>query len=223
MKMSDLLHHAPVREIGVSTRGVTGSVPSFGRYESSLERDLMEILRFDPHVERFTPQPLTIEYLDRDGRTRNYTPDGLIHFKADSGSHQVPVLFEVKHREDFRKDWKILLPKFRAAKAYCLVQGWRFEVFTEREIRTPYLENVKFLWPYVERVPSPELRSQILQTLSDLDEADPDLLLCALCHDAGNRARLIPSLWHLVAVGAIGCDLNVRLTMRSLIWLEQDC
>ena len=137
--MSDLLHHAPVREIGVSTRGVTGSVPSFGRYESSLERDLMEILRFDPHVERFTPQPLTIEYLDRDGRTRNYTPDGLIHFKADSGSHQVPVLFEVKHREDFRKDWKILLPKFRAAKAYCLVQGWRFEVFTEREIRTPYL------------------------------------------------------------------------------------
>lgn len=220
--MPDSPHRVPVREIGVSTRGVTGSVPSFGRYESSLERDLMEILRFDPHVERCTPQPLTIEYLDRDGRTRSYTPDGLIHFKADSGLHQAPVLFEVKYREDFRKDWKILLPKFRAAKAYCFSQGWRFEVFTEREIRTPYLENVKFLWPYVERVPTPELRSRILQTLSDLDEADPDLLLCALCHDAGNRARMIPSLWHLVAVGAIGCDLNTRLTMRSLLWLEQD-
>lgn len=224
MQMTDPLHLSPVREIGVSTRGVTGSVPSFGRYESSLERDLMEILRFDPHVERFTPQPLTIEFLDRDGRTRNYTPDGLIHFKPDStGSFQPPVLFEVKYREDFRKLWKVLLPKFRAAKKYSLGEGWRFEVFTEREIRTPYLDNVKFLWPFVERVPLPEVCSRILQTLWDLDEADPDLLLCALCHDAGNRARLIPSLWHLVAVGAIGCDLNTRLTMRSLIWPVQDC
>jgi len=222
--MPDPLPSEPVRKIGVSTRGVTGSVPSFGRYESSLERDLMEILRFDPHVDRFAPQPLTIEFLDRDGRARSYTPDGLIHFKPDStGSYPTPVLFEVKYREDFRKHWRTLLPKFRAAKRYALGEGWRFVVFTEREIRTPYLDNVKFLWPFVERAPLPEVRDRILQTLSDLDEADPDMLLCALCHDAGNRARMIPSLWHLVAIGAIGCDLNVRLTMRSLIWAVQEC
>lgn len=221
--MNHLLHHTPVRNIPISTRGVTGTVPSFGKYESSLERDLMEILRFDPNVERFAPQPLTIEYLDRDGKERSYTPDGLIHFKHTPTSYAIPVLFEVKYRADFRKDWKILMPKLRAAKAYCLGQGWRFEVFTEREIRTPYLDNVKFLWPYLERPPSPEVRARILQTLWDLEEADPDLLLCALCHDASNRARLIPSLWHLIATGTIGCDLNTPLTMRSRIWPEQDC
>lgn len=221
--MNHLLHHTPVRDIGISTRGVTGTVPSFGKYESSLERDLMELLRFDPSIEHFTPQPLTIEYRDKDGQLRTYTPDGLIHFKATPLSCALPVLFEVKYRADFRKDWKILMPKFRIAKAYCLGQGWRFEVFTEREIRTPYLDNVKFLWPYRERNPAPEIRARILQTLWDLDEADPDLLLCALCHDSTNRARLIPALWHLIGSGAIGCDLNIPLTMRSRIWPAQDC
>ncbi|UVA79981.1 TnsA endonuclease N-terminal domain-containing protein [Pandoraea commovens] len=221
--MGDLLHNVPTRRIGVSTRGVTGAVPSFGRYESSLERDLMEIFRFDPNVERFVPQPLTIEYRDDLGGLRRYTPDGLIYFKENAGLVATPVLFEVKYRADFRKDWKILMPKFRAAKAYCLRHGWRFQIFTEREIRTPYLENVRFLWAYLEQVPSSDLVAMILQTLWDLDEADPDLLLYALCHDSSNRARMIPAVWHLVATGAIGCDLNLPLTMRSRIWAEMEC
>ena len=220
--MNKLKSEIPVRDIGISRRSVTGSVPSLGKYESTLERDLMEILRFDPRVDGFTAQPLTITFLDEKGGKRSYTPDGLIHFK-ESSYRPVPVLYEVKFREDFRKNWKLLIPKFRAAKNYCLDKGWRFEVFTEREIRTPYLDNVKFLWPYRERVPTCEVSSAILQMLWDLDEADPDLLLCALCHDSTNRARMIPALWHMVAVGIIGCDLNAPLTMRTRIWAEQDC
>ena len=221
--MSHFLHRSPVRDVGMSTRSGIFIVPTLGKYESSLERDLMEILRFDPCVEHFTPQPLTVEYFDSDGKLRGYTPDGLIHFKSTRASSEIPVLFEVKYRADFREHWTALMPKFRAAKAYCFDQGWRFEVFTEREIRTPYLNNVKFLWPYREQVLSADLPHRILQTLSDLDEADPDLLLCALCHDKKNRARMIPVLWHLIATGAIGCDLNAPLTMRSRIWAEREC
>ncbi|HUH60104.1 MAG TPA: TnsA endonuclease N-terminal domain-containing protein, partial [Candidimonas sp.] len=73
----------------------------------------MEILRFDPEVEQFLPQPLTLEYLAAGGNKRRYTPDGLIRFKATTGISPPPILFEVKYRADFRKDWKILLPKFR--------------------------------------------------------------------------------------------------------------
>lgn len=218
----NLKFEAPIREIGISTRSVTGVVPSLGRYESSLERDLMEILRFDPNVESFAPQPLSIEYVDDLGRTHSYTPDGLIQFKTLSYRPE-PILFEVKFREDFRKNWRGLLPKFRAAKDYCLGRGWRFEVFTEREIRTPYLNNVKFLWPYLARGVPVETKNLILKTLWDLDKADPDLLLCALCHDPANRARMIPAIWHMVANGSVGCDLDLPLTMRSAIWAAQDC
>lgn len=221
--MALLQSNNPVRDILPNNRSVTGIVPAFGKYESSLERDLMEILRFDSNVEAFTPQPLIIEYTDREGKKRTYTPDGLIQFKQAGALSTVPVLFEVKYRADFRKDWKLLLPKFRAAKALCIARGWRFEVFTEREIRTDYLANVRFLWPYLERKIDAQTKLQILQTLWDLDEADPDLLLCALCHNEANRARLIPALWHLIATSAIGCDLDTPLTMRTPIWPQENC
>jgi hypothetical protein len=39
-------------------------------------------------------------------------------------------------------------PKFRAAQRYARQQGWRFRLVTERHMRTPYLENAKFLRPY---------------------------------------------------------------------------
>lgn len=207
----------PVRKIVPGTRGVTGVVPLLGKYESSLERDFMEILRFDPDIEEFIPQPLTIEYVDQMGRKRTYTPDGLIKFKATHIQSQAPILFEVKYRQDFRREWRTLIPKFRAAKSYCTIQGWRFEVFSEREIRTPFLDNVKFLWQFQQRVPEPAMKAHVLGLLNDLDEADPELLLCALCNDATNRARFIPIIWHLIAVGEIDCDLTRPLTMRSLI------
>lgn len=221
--MNHLQRYTPVRDIVYNNRSVTGMVPLLGDYESTLERDLMEILRFDPSVEHFTAQPITIGYFDQFGKLRTYTPDGLIQFKPTASLIPQPVLYEVKYRADFRQDWRNLLRKFRAAKTYALDQGWRFEVFTEREIRTPYLDNAKFLWRYLEQSPSPDARRQILQVLWDLDETDPEMLLFALCRDAHNRARLIPTLWHLVAIGAIGCDLNVPLTMRSRLWPVEEC
>ncbi|WHI44629.1 TnsA endonuclease N-terminal domain-containing protein [Microbulbifer sp. VAAF005] len=214
--MSAILQHRPVRLIGITNRSVSGLVPDMGRYESSLERDLMEVLRFDPLVLNFTPQPLTIDYIDGKGRSLSYTPDGLIQFQPSAG--ELPILYEVKYRCDFRKEWKNLLPKFRAAKTECLNRGWRFHVYTEREIRTPYLDNVKFLWAFKDRNVSDEMKRHVMTTLWDLDEADPDLLLCALCKDRNNRARMIPVIWHLVFSGVIGCDLNSPLSMRSKLW-----
>lgn len=206
----------PVREIGVKHRSVRGNVPKMGRYESTLERDLMELIRFDPTVCSFLAQPLTIEYLNKEGERRTFTPDGLVHFKPES--HMAPLLYEVKHREDFRKGWKILLPKFRAAKAFCAEKGWRFQVFTEREIRTPYLTNIKFLWPFLSRVPCPIAADGLLHALGNIQSSDPQKISDALPKDASSRVELLPVLWHLIAIRAIGCDLEKPLSMVSKIW-----
>lgn len=214
--MKDDFSYKPVRKIGITTRSVSGKVPDFGIYESTLERDFMEMLRFDTSVDKFIAQPLEIEYTDRNQIKRTYTPDGLVRFALESD--MIPVLYEIKYREDFRKDWKKLMPKFRAAKEHCYTMGWRFEVYTEKEIRTPYLDNIKFLWPYVERIQTDEMKKHVLTLLWDLNECDPDLLLCALCRDKTNRAKMIPIIWHFLATGVIGCDLNKPLTMRTIIW-----
>jgi len=55
---SSTLVSGPVREIGVQSRSITGTMPDGNRYESSLERDFMLLLKFDPSVELYTPQPL---------------------------------------------------------------------------------------------------------------------------------------------------------------------
>jgi len=209
---------SPVRKIVPGTRGMTGFVPGFGKFESTLERDFMEMLRFEQNVEEFIPQPITITFAGVNGEIRKYTPDGFVRFRSDAGTTDVPLLYEVKYREDFRKDWRNLIRKFRAAKAYCMSRGWRFEVFTEREIRTTYLVNAKFLWPFVERVPEAAITQRVLTVLNDLDEADSELLLCALCKSPENRSEMIPVIAHLIAIGKIDCDLSEPLTMRSLIW-----
>ncbi|WP_339495892.1 TnsA endonuclease N-terminal domain-containing protein [Pseudomonas sp. RA_105y_Pfl2_P56] len=215
------VNNQPVRDIGVRQRSVRGTVPKMGQYESTLERDLMELIRFNPSVHSFLAQPLTIEYRTAEGEKRKFTPDGLIHFK-EGKSLEPSVLYEVKFRSDFRKQWKILMPKFRAAKAYCDLRGWRFQVFTEREIRTPYLTNIKFLWPFLDRIPSASASDRLISALEKLGEATPESILTHLAESVARRVELIPVLWHLISVNKIGCDLETPLCMASRIWKLED-
>ncbi|MGV6953149.1 TnsA endonuclease N-terminal domain-containing protein [Pseudomonas chlororaphis] len=214
--MKKALPTLPVRSIGVSGRSVTGIVPLMGRFESTLERDLMELVRFDRRVSSFLPQPVKIEYKGDAGEDRSYTPDGLITF-LESAPSQQPILYEVKYRENFREHWRTLLPKFRAAKSYCVQRGWRFEVYTEREIRTPYLDNVRFLWPFRNRHPNPLQRAKVVDVFESGNEISVSKLLGMLAADPKQRGELIPVLWHLVANGALYCDLNIPLSMTTLL------
>lgn len=212
--MKKALPTLSVRSIGVSGRSVTGIVPLMGRFESTLERDLMELVRFDRRVSSFLPQPVRIEYKGDAGEERSYTPDGLITFQ-ESASSPPPILYEVKYRANFREQWRNLLPKFRAAKSYCAERGWRFEVYTEREIRTPYLDNVKFLWPFRSREPGPLQRAQVVGVFESYNLISVGNLLGMLAPDPKQRGELIPVLWNLIAKGVVCCDLNIPLSMTS--------
>jgi len=185
----------------------------------------MELIRFDRNVELYTPQPITIRYVDQDGKQRKYTPDGLIEYRKDisPGRDMQPVLCEIKYREDFRADWRNLIRRFRVAKAYAQDMGWQFRVYTEREIRTPYLANARFLTGYISRVPDPDTLFAIIDKLADLRESDPEALMLSLFRDRWTRAAALPVLWYLVAERRIGCDLSEPLNMRSKIWTLEGC
>lgn len=210
----------PVRRIGIKSRSITGTMPNGARYESSLERDLMILLNFDPFVHLYTPQPITISYKLADGSWHKYTPDGLIEWYQDIPSYDNrPVLVEVKYREAFKKGaWKELLPKFKAARKLAKDKGWRFEIFTEDKIRTPLLENVKFLYRYVIVEGDAEFQLLLLDKLAEIGYTTPYLLINSIFKDKWNQALLIPSLWKLIGKREIGCDLTTLLTMNSKIW-----
>ncbi|WPO67191.1 heteromeric transposase endonuclease subunit TnsA [Acinetobacter haemolyticus] len=213
-----------MRQIGIQTRSMTGVVPDFGQFESSLERDFMELIRFDKNIELYTPQPLVISYIDKDNKKRSYTPDGLVEYRTDilPAKEMKPVLCEIKYRADFRADWKNLMPRFRAAKVFANEQGWDFQVFTEVEIRTPYLKNVRFLSGYLSDSYEIELQETILEKLSDLRESDPQTIMFILFRDKWMRASALPTLWYLIAMKRIGCELSEPLTMNSRIWVLEE-
>ncbi|XZG70525.1 TnsA endonuclease N-terminal domain-containing protein [Chitinibacteraceae bacterium HSL-7] len=213
----------PVRRIGMSTRCLTGNIPTLGQYESSLERDFMELVRFDKNIQTYTPQPLTIRYLNGDGRCSRYTPDGLIEYRRDiaPAREMRHILCEVKYRADFKENWRSLVAKFRVAKRYAQEHGWEFRIFTEREIRTPYLTNVRFLTGYLHTPSDPVVALRMLDKVADLRETDPETLMTSLFPNVWERAAALPGLWHLVSNYEIGCDLSESITMRTRIWTKE--
>lgn len=203
----------PARKIRPSSRSLTGRV-SFKKgisvpFESSLERDLLILMDFDPAVIHVHAQPLVIG----DGR---YYPDFLIEYESSR-----PLLCEVKYRQDLRENWKDLRPKFKLALKRCKEEGWRFRIFTELEIRdSHYLRNATFLRPYRSRTPDPSTDLLLLQTLKGLGETTPQGLLAAAYWTVEHRMQALAHLWRLVAERRIGANLMAPLTMGSSIWSQ---
>jgi hypothetical protein len=211
----------PVRKIPKSYRNVTGvsaSTKSVGdaQFESTLERDFLALLEFSPEVEKLEVQPIKLEWLDEQGKRRSYTPDVLVEFKPEL--QRLPWLCEVKYRNDIKKHWQELHPKFLRAIRYAKQHRWRFRLITEQEIRTPYLANVRFLKPFKFRS-VPEADSTLVSDqLGTLGHTTPKDLMQSLSPDAMRQAELLPALWQLIAGHRIGTDLEPPLTMDSIIW-----
>lgn len=210
-----------VRKIGINSRSMTGRHGFSGQqFESTLERDLLDLLTFDLNIDRLETQPVVIEYAGDDGRPRAYTPDVLVLYRRDIlPARDMPhLLVEVKYRDEYRERFHELKQRFRAARRYARNRGWVFRVLTEREIRTPYLGNARFLRPYRDVAENLEFENALLQLLQGLGETSAAKLLESVADDDLSRARYLPHLWKLVANLQVGADLMQPLTMRSLIW-----
>jgi len=210
----------PTRKIGRSHRSLRAIQPSAKteqpvQLESSLERDFCCLLEFDSDVVKYVEQPVIIKYLLQ-GRTRRYTPDFLIHYKNAKAS----VLAEIKYQADLQANHLELRPKFEAAEEYAAAQGWKFCIYTEAEIRTAYLKNVKFLLHFrnFQIISHEEQVQKLLAKLDDLGKSTPMEVLAQNFSNNNNGAKTLELLWCLVEKGFIGCNLLQPLTMQSDIW-----
>lgn len=211
----------PIRKIPKNYRNITGIAASgkaigSAQFESTLERDFLALLEFSGEVASFEVQPIKIEWTDRQGTPRSYTPDALVTFSPSLA--QRPWLCEVKYRADIKKYWNELHPKFLKGIQYAKQRGWKFWLITEVEIRTPYLDNVRFLMPFRFRAPSASMIESLLSKLRPGKQITPSKLIAFMTQDPFQQAEWLPILWHLVAHHQIGVDLDQPLTMNSTIW-----
>ncbi len=219
--MNRLNSSKPVRKLKNSRRALTGRVNleagGSAGFESSLERDLLLILDFDPQVLSVKEQPFSITHI-QDARVRRYTPDVMAEFDRQT----VPtVVYEVKPLETLREEWRLLRPRFKAAVAYCSDRDWLFKIVTERHIRTPYLDNAKFLRRYRAMDPLLVRQAQLRYTATALGPTTPQALLAAAYWSKDEQALAIPALWQMVAKGDFKIDLHQPLGMFVSIELRE--
>lgn len=227
MSFSDWPTPRQVRRIRPTRRSVSGVVSFKGKpipFESSLERDFLLRTTFFLDVDDVIPQPVSIPFVARNGRSYTYTPDYLVYLRgcwlSPRLSYHKPMLVEVKPEAEWRRNWRKWLPKWKAAYAYAKEQGWSFHVHDESRIRDLAGSNILFLERY-KRMTFPEDDTEdILHSLELMGCAPIDHLLAK--HYPGsewNRAQGLAHVWHLIATRRIDCDVHRPLSEKTEVWL----
>lgn len=210
----------PARNIPLNYRNITGYVHSnksdaYTHFESSLERDGLLLCEFDPNVKSFKTQPRRFNF-SHQGKNRHYTPDIFIEYNDGQ-----KMYIEIKYRDDLKKDWNKLKPKFKAAiKELKNEANTRFKILTEVEIRTSFLKNIVFLLPYKNR----PFEAYQLETIRKiLQRGQPMTIndLLSLCSTSDmEQAEFLNTLWYAVANQMILTELSLPLSMEHLVWLQ---
>lgn len=210
-----------VRPLRMSRRSLTGriSAQDNGRlgFESSLERDWLLCLDFDPAVTLIREQPFSILY-EFDGSERRYTPDVLAQYSAPNGEGRV-IVYEVKPLANLRAEFTQYKLRFKKAIALCRENGWRFKIVTEAHIRTPFLKNAHFLRKYRRSAIQELYRDQLIYSIRALGVTTPQALLAFAYTYEEKRMGALTELWRMVASREIITNFNEPLTMSSHIWL----
>jgi hypothetical protein len=213
----------PVRKIGLGRRSITGKRPSIKtgtshQFESSLERDYLTLLEFSKEVERYVVQPVTIKYLHQD-KLRRYTPDMAVYYKLATGKK--PLLVEIKYEAELIKNKQLLEPKFSAAREYSENNGFEFTVLTEKQIRTEYLQNIKFLGRYQNTEIDLQYTKKIMTVLDDKKSCTVQ----ELTSNADNqiKAKLLYTVWQLLASQTLSCEMDKAITMNTTVWKNSPC
>jgi len=207
------------RTIPKSYMYITGQLSSakaigVAAFIARLEPDFLRLLEFDPRVKSFQVYPCRIYWTDQLGTKRRYTPDCRVNFWDPQ---RKPCLCEIKFRSFLKTHWKELRPAFRAAVHAAALEGSRFKILTEKEIRTDYLVCVKFLLPFVRRGVDRASTERVLALMRQLKVTTPNRFMERISQDPEEQALLLPALWHAIGTFQIKADLNVPLTMDSRI------
>ncbi|WP_373031440.1 TnsA endonuclease N-terminal domain-containing protein [Sulfurovum sp.] len=219
------------RKIGYTYGSVSGRY-SFRKeksiaFESTLERDLIALLEFNDSVIDVIEQPVTLEYVNQNGRKTTYTPDFLVYFKTSpaygmSNHHPRPMLIEVKPHRILRKKLAELRPKFKIAMKYARENGYIFKIYDENRIRGQELKNINFISRHKNLGYDDEEERRIIEHLKAVGHTTVDHLLAHLYVTDEQRGIGLGQTWHLLANKKIACDIGMPLGQHTVIWLNVD-
>lgn len=206
----------PKNHIHVTGRHAALKSDGDADFESLLEAEHLLLLDHDPSVLGYHVQPVLIPVV---GVPRGYVPDVFVEFRPDEdGVIPNPELREVKSTLDLEKNATKYAPKFEAARTYCEQRGWLFRIITEKDIRVPRLDNVKFVRAYENQEHPPPMVDEVLKRMSDMGPVDSLTLLNRLSSDLDEQLQWLPVIWHLVAKRKIDVNWDLKFGASVQLW-----
>lgn len=210
----------PVRRIPKNYLVTTGRVArpdgEPAEYEGTIENDYYILLKYDPDVMSFDPQPVKIQL----PTGRKYTPDVLVHFRQRAGARpRPPELTEIKPEKLLRINAAEYAPKFAAARAYCIPRGWVFVVKSKKDMNEVRLQNIRELRGFL-RHPHNEAHHALICEVLQAAKRRPSVnRLLSACADKVAPDLLLSSVWRGVIGGLYHMDMDEPIAMTSLISL----
>ena len=109
-------------------------------YDSTLKRDFMYWLEFDPDVVSYTTPAISFDYY-QSGKLKQYIPDFQVV------RHQKKQIIDVRSRKTIESDrYKRV---YHQLLVMCNETGWEFVALSELEVRKePISSNIKLLYRY---------------------------------------------------------------------------
>jgi hypothetical protein len=187
-------------------------------FESTLERDLLTLLEFNDSVSDVIEQPVTIEYINENGRDVTYTPDFLVFFNESDADllrmQRKPLLIEVKPRDRLIKDWDKLKKKFQIGIQYAHANDMIFKVYDESRIRNTYLKNVLFLKRYKRLTYNEEDMMNILSLVYSNGTLSIEHILEHLFATQEQKGIALGQIWNMVANKQLKSKMSFYLKLQ---------
>lgn len=208
----------PVRKVSNRGGNIIGHFPSLKlermvEFESLIERDFIYILDFDPEVEWFSEQPLTIEY-EHENKACRYTPDFWLSRLGQ------PVLVECKPKKlvDLPQNQR----KFAAARVWCAVREWDFRVVTDEQLRRDYrLANIKLLTQFARYYIPADIKNRIRTFLRSISGSITMADLMSKVNAQQPQLVRIP-IYHMAFHHELAFNLNdAPISSNSLVSLVE--
>lgn len=198
------------------TAPIRGDFPSLKlgrmvRYGSTIERDLLYFLEYQPTVKWYREQPFTVERVLADGKLHRYTPDYEIH----EGSER--LLVECK--PEARLESAQAQQQRQIGQAWAENNGYRFVTYTEAELRAgEQLNNLKLLWRYARLRHCPEAP----RILAHIREQETSTIECICEQLQLTTQTLVPQLCWMLFHHRLAMNLNQVFTTGASIWATEE-
>ena len=177
-----------------------------------LESDYLHSLEFDVEIKHYIVKPFIFDYLDGN-MVKPFIPN--IYFENwDNEKHLQYVV-------DSENDEKLTPMVPELFKEFCIANRITFSIVTEKDIRTPFLSNSKFLLDFI----NPKMGFNfydtifIISILEKNNRITVSELLSIISDDIEKKAEMLYVVWYMISNNLIYCDLYKRLSMDTIVWL----